>query len=359
MDEDLTADVVVWDGPYGTRRRDLGYDDGRVTGEWADYLRPRLEATRAVMARTGVLLAFVDEEHHAHLRLLLDEVFGSRGHLGTVVLDGATTPTARFLSSGHEYVLAYARSVDRLIADGTRWREPRPGAAEVLAAGHAAVAARPGDDEAAEAALKAWWAGLPRSHPARVKGLLDYNKIRDGHVVRWGPLAKAHPHVAFRYEVLHPVTGRPVVPPPNGWRWTRERMAAEIAAGRVEFGRDETTPPRAVLRLVDTATAPPPSVIRARRGAGARRLASQVPGAAFVYPKDPDVLARMLSWCLPADGTILDPFAGSGSTLDAVVSLNERDAGARRCVLVESDAETVKRVLLPRAAALGAQVTIG
>lgn len=175
-------------------------------------------------------------------------------------------------------------------------------------------------------------------------------------MVRWGPLGKAHPHESFRYDVAHPVTGRAVPMPGNGWRWTRERMSAEIEAGGVRFGEDEMSPPRAVLRLADMGTSPPPSVITARRGAGRRRLDMLVPGHGFAYPKDPALLERMLSWCLPAAGAVIDPFAGSGSTLDAVVALNATDEGTRRCISIEKDADTVQRVLLPRAEALGVTV---
>lgn len=129
-------------------------------------------------------------------------------------------------------------------------------------------------------------------------------------------------------------------------------MQREIDSGHVEFGPDETTPPRSVIRLRDVAVSPPPSVITVRRGAGAKRLASQVPKVDFPYPKDPTVLARLFNWSLPADGRVLDPFAGSGSTLDALDALNRVDGGARHCVLIEKDPETVDNVIRRRAAAL-------
>lgn len=210
-------DLVYLDPPYGTGRGDLAYQDGVVGGEWVDFLlRPRLAAVRAVLKPTGVLLMSVDEEHFAHASILLDEVFGRRCRLGTVILSGASNPSARFIATGHEYVLAYARSVDRLIRDRVAWRESRPGAAEILEAARVAVENHSGDDAAAERALKEWWSSRPKSHPSRQPGVVDYRWIRRGEVVRFGSLAKPRPHHDFEYDVAHPVSGRPCPRPTSG-----------------------------------------------------------------------------------------------------------------------------------------------
>lgn len=358
LQEDLAGqvDVVVLDAPYGTARRGmdhLGYDDEMRVADWTAWLRPRLEAMRSTLSRHGVLLAFIGDERAHHLRLLLNEVFGSeRAYLGSVILDHGTPPsTARFIGTQHDVVLVMAKSFDALRADRVTWREPKPGVQEVLDAAEKVWAESGRDAEVATALLAAWRRALPRNHSARKKGLVEYDSVQEGGtVVRRGPLGKPSPATsdAFRYDLLHPITGKPVPMPSTGWRWTQERMEKAVQEGRVIFGADETTPPAQAMPL-SARGRPLPSVVTERRGAGARRLAELVPGASFAHPKDPTVLARLLKVCLPPGGLLLDPMAGSGTSVEAVASLG----GGRRSILIEQDRDVVEQIIVPRAAALG------
>lgn len=58
---------------------------------------------------------------------------------------------------------------------------------------------------------------------------------------------------------------------------------------------------------------------------------------AFSFPKDPTVLAKYFQAMMPKDGKVLDFFAGSGSTADAVLQLNNQDGGTRQVTLVTSN----------------------
>ena len=74
-------------------------------------MRPRLEAAREVLAETGAIFVSIDDNEVAHLRLLMDEVFGEDNFLAQVVVN--LNPKGRQLGRGfatsHEYLLVYAR----------------------------------------------------------------------------------------------------------------------------------------------------------------------------------------------------------------------------------------------------------
>lgn len=72
----------------------------------------------------------------------------------------------------------------------------------------------------------------------------------------------------------------------------------------------------------------------------------------FAFPKAVDFVCRLLDVACPPDATVLDSFAGSGTTAHAVMQLNARDGGSRKFILVEMGdyaesitSERVKRVI--------------
>ena len=128
-----SVDLVYTDPPYNTGN-DFAYADPSATATptrtpggsaWTAMMRPRLEAVREVLAPHGAVFVSIDDNEAAHLRLLMDEVFGEANFLAQVVVN--LNPKGRQLGRGfatsHEYVLAYARDPPR--AWWTR-RAPRP-----------------------------------------------------------------------------------------------------------------------------------------------------------------------------------------------------------------------------------------
>ena len=125
-----SVDVVYTDPPYNTgndfayadRFRDGSHADpyaGRHAA-WTAMMRPRLEAVREVLAPHGAVFVSIDDNEAAHLRLLMDEVFGEANFLAQVVVN--LNPKGRQLGRGfatsHEYVLAYARHLPSCAVDG-------------------------------------------------------------------------------------------------------------------------------------------------------------------------------------------------------------------------------------------------
>ena len=79
----------------------------------------------------------------------------------------------------------------------------------------------------------------------------------------------------------------------------------------------------------------------------AQTVAPSLPGAPFPFiPKPVGLLRRMLRIAASSDALVLDPFAGSGTTAQAVLEQNTSDGGHRRFVLIE--AEDYARTLIPR-----------
>ncbi len=108
-------DLVYLDPPYNTGndfayRDDFRGADGRHAA-WTAMMRPRLTAAREVMSPRAAIFVSIDDNEVAHLRLLMDEVFGEDSFLAQVVVN--LNPKGRQLGAGfatsHEYLLVYAR----------------------------------------------------------------------------------------------------------------------------------------------------------------------------------------------------------------------------------------------------------
>ena len=105
--------------------------------------------------------------------------------------------------------------------------------------------------------------------------------------------------------------------------------------GKIEFGIDENRIPTLKRYLNETEGQVMPSVIYRDRRAAMKRLRTLLGGEYFDNPKDDDVLSKLIEGVTSANDLILDFFAGSGTTAQAVMELNKEDGGNRKFILVQ------------------------
>ena len=168
--------------------------------------------------------------------------------------------------------------------------------------------------------LKRWFANLPDGHPA--KDHSHYNKVDENGVyfsdnISWpgggGP----------KYNILHPITGKPVKIPSRGWLTNEKTMKEWIAQGRVAFGKDENGVPTLKSYLRDREFSVPYSVFYKDGRAASKRLATLLGDKVFENPKDEEIIKRIIEFCGVSDGDyILDFFSGSGTTAHAAFLAN-------------------------------------
>ncbi|WP_431836172.1 site-specific DNA-methyltransferase [Cellulomonas sp. Y8] len=357
------VDVIYIDPPYNTGS-DLVYHDSRVTpkdefetqvgerdGEgrlvkntdasgrrhsaWLDMMHPRLWAARDMLSESGVVIAAIDDTEHANLRLLLDQVFGSENFLANVCWQGGVSALAKHTGGGLDYMLIYAKNAESHVEAIGQWRAKKKGAAEFIEVGKQIWSKSRSNPDVATNLFREWL----KSNRSRFDTSISvYDRIDDtGRLFFAGDLANGMFRPNLQYDIFHPVTGRPVRMPEKGWRHEPGRMQANIEAGLVLFGPDESTIPTLKRYLEDYMTqVPSPSFYKDRRSATGE-LAAMVGPNVFDFPKDRTVLADWIETVTAGkrDATVLDFFAGSGSTGHAVMDLNAFDGGTRRYILVQ------------------------
>lgn len=347
---DEAVDLVYIDPPYNVGVHGP-YSDRRC--DWRQFIFERLSACVPLLAPTAVIVISVGDSELHRLRAAADEVFGYSSYLGTVHWVGTASPSARYVGGGVDHLVLYAANRAALDASGATFRVPKPGVGSVLAAAAQAWQSHP-DPAGASRAMRRWWSRLPDDHPARqAPGLRRYMRIdTTGRLYRTTPLNKPLPRPGHVYDITHPVTGKPCRAPSNGWRHTRPAMDRLLAEGGVHFGPDHTEIPQGRSYLDEKGTTPLPAVINHRRD-GTSALTELIGRHDFPYPKDPEVLTWLFSAVTGPDSVVLDFFAGSGTTAQAVADLDAADGGNRRVLLVTND-ESYEDYLVPRLRALRA-----
>lgn len=152
----------------------------------------------------------------------------------------------------------------------------------------------------------------------------------------------SNPHPGgYIYDILHPVTGLACPKPLNGWRWPQSTFDAYDKAGEIEWGKDHTTQPH-VKKRIETATDYLRTLIYEDNRGTTLALAEIFGGKkVFDNPKPQKVLQRVLDFASDKTSTILDFFAGSGTTLHATMQLNAEDGGHRQCILVANNENNI------------------
>lgn len=300
---------------------------GRKHAPWLTMMSARLAVARHMLRRDGVFLASIDSNEVHHLRLLLDAVFGAENFVDMMTWRGARKGDAKLTGGGQDYILVYARDREWLRTNDIRWRERKEGLESVYAKVNELRNEYGSDYEAATKALKEWYRSLADENPSNAHS--HYDRIDERGI--WFPDNISSPN--YRENLIYDWKG--YSPPDNGWRYEKSRMEELDADGRLIYPKDKSKRVQIKAYLHMRETWAPSSVFYRDRRAASRQLDELMDAKVFDDPKSPDVLARLFH-SLTGDGDlILDFFAGSGSSGQAVWEQNPKDGNTRRWILVQ------------------------
>jgi adenine-specific DNA-methyltransferase len=332
---------------------------GRFHTDWLNMLYPRLTVARRLLGSEGLILISIDDSEQASLRRVCDQVFGEHNFVAQLVWEKGRKNDAKYFSVGHEYLLIFAKDLNFLRERGEVWREEKPGAREIWNEFLRLHGVHGDDYSAIEEKLGQWYSDLPKGHPskkwARYKHVDKHGPWRDDNI-SWpggdGP----------RYDVIHPGTKKACEVPERGWVYASpERMLHMIKIGLVEFRKDHTEPPirKSHIRPIPDETSADETVCDENLEGGEEQedLATQVRGSyfykqsqvtvkylrklmggkVFSNPKDHEELAKLIEYLTPRDrdSIVVDFFAGSGTTAEAVMTANAAHGTNHRFILVQ------------------------
>lgn len=327
---------VYIDPPYNTGNEGWVYNDnanGRllrswykaqtpVDGEdlerhdkWLTMMWPRLQLLKELLSEDGVIFVSIDDNEHHHLRMLMDEVFEERNFFVTQVRRAMHTVrnSSKDFNLNADYVLSYAKDKS--------WFGEKPD--RYIRVVTDKTSRYPYDDEDGR--------GPYKLDPIHARNYYrPYTFIfRNG--MEWKAPTGSHP------------------------RYSEQTLRELDADGRIDFSGKE---PRAKRYLSDVQEGQPPNAtldpeIVGYNADGTRMLRLIFGnGGVFPQPKPVQLIKYLVSLLRDPDAIVLDSFAGSGTTAQAVLELNREDGGHRQFILVECEgyadsvtAERARRVI--------------
>ena len=310
---------------------------GRFHTNWLNMMYPRLRLAANLLRDDGVIFISIDDAELYNLKKVCDEVFGEENYVATLVYDKNRKNDAKYFSVGHEYMLVYFKRAATIYEMGIILRATKEGIDEVKAEFDRLRKEYNDDWAKVNEGLKALYASWPdddeRKSLARFTRVDEKGPYRDDGNISWpgggGP----------RYDVLHPVTGKPCKVPSRGWVYPNPmRMQEEIENGRVVFGKDETVTPKIRTNLCEQDKEVMRSVNFSYAQTITQEFNKMFDGVRiFENPKSVSDIKKLIEYVTTqADSDIiLDFFSGSATTAHAVMQLNAEDGGNRQFILVQ------------------------
>lgn len=338
-------DVIYIDPPYNTGNNDFIYDDNYVDSldaykhsKWLSFMAERLSILYKLLTETGVIFINIGEQELSNLKLLCDDIIGEQNYI-TIFSRQMKSGGAKgkFYTPNLDYVLAYAKNISR----------------------------------------------LPNFKAIMTQKQIDtfYNKIeksdnRQGEVYGEERLFKASldPRPNQRYYIqcpdgtfaippgvnypVHLVEGETVLPSLTDkvWKWTYPRYKEELTKNNIIFKKTKTS------GLVDEhgnrskwniynklwlSEQQNKGIVPSNFIAGFenRQSAAEMKkiGINFTYAKPVKLIEYLITISNQSKNniTILDCFAGSGTTAHSVLKLNAEDGGNRKFILCTNNENNI------------------
>lgn len=304
--------------------------NGRFHSDWLGMMYQRLRVARNLMASNGVIAISIDDAETANVLHLCYEVFGESNFLGTLIWKNATDNNPSNVAVEHESIHVFAKS--KVDLEGV-WKSSVSDVKDILIkVGGDLIDKYSNNLDQLQTAYTEWF----RKNKDQL-GPLDRYKYIDKDGVYTGSQSVHNPgKEGYRYDVIHPATGKACKEPLMGYRFPRETMDRLLAEKRILFGEDEAK----IIELKVYAAEfedKLSSVFELDGRTGPYDLKALFPEGKKVFsnPKPVLLMERLISFMTGPKDICLDLFAGSSTLAHATMELNRRDGGNRRFISVQ------------------------
>lgn len=304
--------------------------NGRFHSDWLSMMYPRLKLAKNLLTQDGVMCVSIDDNEHASLVVLMQEVFGSDNYLASVArVTKKTSNKGTHFAPSKDYVVVVARDATALppLMDEVPESYRKKFSASDGRGAYATVGLYQASlDPMRGCSNQRYWIECPDGTfvlppgPNRPEHVSDAEnrppESREDRVWRW-----SHSSYLERKDLLvFKQTSSSPLQDAEGNQAAWNIYTKYYLEDRIKDG----IRPRDFIEGVTN-------------DLGTKALISLGMADYFQFAKPPQLISKLLTWLADPQALVLDCFAGSGTTAHAVLAQNAFDGGARRFIMVQLD----------------------
>lgn len=328
--------------------------------KWACMIYPRLKILRELLSEEGLIFVSIGDDEIQHLKMIMNEIFGNENFIAQLIwnTEGSTDNTLE-VKIVHEYVLLYAKNIKFKKKAFSSVIAPDIKEGKLFKSHIINTAVKNGRANPPSTII------LPKGFPAEIKDLsLPKSKISSEFFDEVSKLKYISRELTEKFQSHYPIRQDPMIiknktlTKPcrvfSGWgnlnklKQFIENNCKPISdidgdfsyfiskLGVVTFQKERKNPRNilSVIRDVGTTTQ--------------SKTHLENMGIDFDYPKPVELISYLIKMSTDENSIVLDSFAGSGTTGEAVLRLNKEDNGSRKFILVELESEICKKITAER-----------
>lgn len=321
-------DVIYIDPPYNTGNKDFVYNDSFVDREdgyrhskWLSFMNKRLQIAKSLLS-SGVIFISIDDNEQAQLKMLCDEIFGGNNFKSnSIIVNNRGGRDYGGIALQHDYILIYSNNKGELnlINDHDKkfQYQDSEGGFNLMELRNRNVkfniSNRP----------NLCYPFYVNPNNADANNLLEISlEPKDGFV-------EVYPAKSNGIQTV--------------WRWGKEEKSRANLNKQI-FGKVNRNGGYMIVQKYRKTTKMQRSIWDEKEFVnerGSEVLKEILTQNIFSYPKSVATIKRVLELGTNSTSTILDFFAGSGTTLHATMQLNAEDGGHRKCILVTNNENNI------------------
>ncbi|KTH36439.1 site-specific DNA-methyltransferase [Klebsiella aerogenes] len=284
----------------GVRISSNSETSGRYHTDWLNMMYPRIKLARNLLKEDGFIFLSIDDNEVNNLKLMCDDIFGQENFVANVIWQKkySTKADSKNFSESHDYILCYKKSDQSKIL------------------------------------------GLPRSKQQES----TYKNLDNDPRGVWASdnLLRTEVRDYAVFGITSPSGMEHYPPAGSSWRFNKDKIEELISDNRIWFGEDGNNKPRLKRFRSEVRDTIPPQTLWGfehvgHTDEGTKQLAELFDStrSPFPNPKPVRLLQRIVQIATKENDIIMDFFAGSGTTGQAVYELNETDKQDRKFILVQ------------------------